>query len=121
MLIYEFPKKQYRVEMIDTSYSALLEHYGYLVQTEMLLVKIKKEVLFAFKGVSLAFFRRMRAAPSVDKFFLREVRDRFPYERVAPTAYRVIPDAPAPAGAPPAPLLPPLDLALLAHLPDAWL
>lgn len=117
MLIYEFPKKQYQVEMIDVSYSHIIEHYGYLVQLEMLLVKIIEGSLYAYKGVSMAFFQKMRQAPSVGKFFLREVRDRFPFERVAPTAYIVR----ASTDAPPAPRLPPLDLALLAHLPDAWL
>lgn len=106
--------------MLATPSSHIIEHYGYLVQMEMLLVKIKDNSLYAYKGVTLECFRQMLRAPSVGKFFLREVRERFHYERVAPTAYIIhtAPDAPAPR---PPPLTPVSVLDALAHVPDAWL
>lgn len=76
--------------------SHIIQCFGYHQPTKELYVKIvETSTLYVYEDVSPAIFSSMCLAPSVGKFFLREVRDFYQYHTHRVIEYRFMDNLPA--------------------------
>jgi len=62
--------------------SSNVESIGYEVNTETLYVRFLNGSLYEYKNVPIMVYEQLLSAPSVGSYMHRNIKDKFPYERI---------------------------------------
>lgn len=86
---YYFPAVETTVTMQHPE-SHIIECYGYLSEERLLFIKIIDNELYSYENVSSHIFQQMQLSASKGKFFMREIRDYYQYDRIPASMYKVL-------------------------------